>query len=561
MNTEMDFDEFAPWLVLILTILGGALRVLLLDQKGLWLDETFSIWLSGHNVAGILQWVVQIDQHPPLYYLLLHYWMALGGDAPYHVRFLSVIFGTAAIPLMYLIGKRISGALMGSAAAALMAFSLFHIYYAQEARMYTLLTFNAAVAIYALVRLLTDPRSAQPIGGQFRDYLRIWRNPGPVETGSSNDFSYKVVTRGQTGWRAWIARHRWLPIQAIETDLTWLVFILFSALTLFTHNTAVLLLLAANSFVFGWLVLQRTKKPGDLPAFQPPSFANWVWSQLAIFILWLPWLTSFIKQASGVYQRFWIAKPTWDTVLQTLRSFLVTPEPIQTNIAAILWTLYALVFCLGVLHFRKNLARFFFLFTLFAIPFLGELIVSIWRPIFGDRTLIWITIPLFLALAAGIAQMRYRFLMFFVLGGVGTLTLLFASDYFKYYQKEDWSSAAGSVAAFAKKDDLVLFNSNFVEVAFNYYFTPAEEYRYLEVEKRGLPQDLFENRILEPEMTEQDVPALLALMNGHNRVWLVYSHETYTDPNGIIPRTLSSRMTLAKTDPFNGGVVQLYTTP
>ena len=41
--------------------------------------------------------------------------------------------------------------------------------------MYTCLAFNAAVAIYALVRLLTDPRSARPIGSQFREYLQAWR--------------------------------------------------------------------------------------------------------------------------------------------------------------------------------------------------------------------------------------------------------------------------------------------------------------------------------------------------------------------------------------------------
>jgi len=34
-------------------------------------------------------------------------------------------------------------------------------------------------------------------------------------------------------------------------------------------------------------------------------------------------------------------------------------------------------------------------------PFLGELIVSLRRPIFFDRTLIWTTIPLYLVLAAG----------------------------------------------------------------------------------------------------------------------------------------------------------------
>jgi mannosyltransferase len=102
----------------------------------------------------VVQWIIKIDQHPPLYYLLLHYWITLNGYTPYNVRLLSALFGAGTIPIIYLIGKRISGVMTGLVAAVILAFSPFNIYFAQETRMYTLLTFNAAVAIYALVRLL-----------------------------------------------------------------------------------------------------------------------------------------------------------------------------------------------------------------------------------------------------------------------------------------------------------------------------------------------------------------------------------------------------------------------
>src|SRR4030042_2967913 len=161
MYEESEIEERGPWLLIIITLIGGGLRVFLIANKGLWLDETLSIWVSNHSVVDMLQWIAKIDQHPPLYYLLLHYWIALNGDTPYDVRFLSVLFGAGTIPIVYLIGKRISGTVMGVAAAVFLALSLFNIYYAQETRMYTLLTFNAAVAIYALVRLLTDSRSVR----------------------------------------------------------------------------------------------------------------------------------------------------------------------------------------------------------------------------------------------------------------------------------------------------------------------------------------------------------------------------------------------------------------
>jgi mannosyltransferase len=561
MDDEIDFEEVVPWLVIIITLVGYVMRVFLLAKNGLWLDEAFSVWMASHNVVDLLQWTVKIDQHPPLYYLLLHYWMAFKGDAPYNVRLLSVLFGAGTIPIIYLIGKRMSGVVMGLAAALILAFSLFNIFFAQETRMYTLLTFNAAVAIYALVRLLSDSRSVKPIGSQFREYLHAWHTSGPIEPDAKKEFSYKNMTRYRSGWRAWISRHRWSPIHTIETDLAWIAFIVFSAATMLSHNTAVFFPLATNIFVLGLMLYQRIKKSGSPPAFQAPSFWNWVKAQIGIFLLWSPWMDSFFKQAGAVDQRFWIPKPTLDAVIEVLKTFLNPSDQFPASYTRVIWSLYVLVLCLGLVHFRKKFSQFLFLAALFAIPFLGELIVSIHRPIFYGRTLIWTTIPLFLVLAAGIAQLRNRFLIILVLGSFCAINLFSAGDYYRFYQKEDWSTAAGYVANFAEKDDLVLFNSNFVEIPFNYYFKAFEDLYNIQVEKLGVPQDLFDSGILEPEMTTNDIPGLISSISGYDRVWLVYSHDSYTDPMGLIPQTLASKMKLIRTRDFYGGQVQLYGTP
>jgi len=458
-----------------------------------------------------------------------------------------------------LIGKRLSGVMMGLAAAVFLTFSPFHIYFAQETRMYTLLALNAAVAIYALVRLLTDPRSVQPIGSQFREYMHVWRTSETVEPDTIKDFSYVDITRNQTGWRAWIYRHHWSPIQTVETDLAWVAFIVFSAATLLTHNTAVFLPTAANLYVLGLMLFQRIKKPASLPAFHSPSLGNWVKAQIGIFLLWSPWLVSFIQQAGRVDKEFWLPKPTWETVTQTLRSLLNASAPTQAS-QVMTWIL-CVVLCFGLVYYRKKLSILLFLAVLFAVPFLGELIVSLRRPIFYGRTLIWITIPLFLLLAAGIAQLRFRFLMIVVLMVLGANYMFSASDYYRFGQKEDWSTAAGYVANFAEKGDLVLFNSNFVVIPFDYYFKTYEDLYSIKVEKQGIPLDLIDSGILEPKMTDDDIPSLISLLRGRNRVWLVYSHNDYTDPMGLIPRTLASQMKLIRTRDFYGGQVQLYERP
>ena len=553
MNEEIDLEDIAPWLVIGITLLGGWLRVFLLDNKGMWLDEAFSVWMANHNVADMLQWIIKVAQHPPLYYLLLHYWIGLNGDTPYDVRMFSVLFGTGTIPIIYMIGKRISSAVMGMAAAALRAFSLFNIYFPQEPRMYTFLMFNAALAIYGLVCLLTDPRSARLIGSGLREYLRAWRNPAEPET--REGFSYRDESLYQSGWRAWLFRHRWLPLGGLETDLAWVLFIVFSAATLLSHNTAVFFILATNIFVLGLMLFQSIKPSGPAPALQAPSIGNWVIAQIGIFLLWSPWLYAFIQQVSHVDQEFWIPKPDWNAVTGALRALLNPSAPNQAS--QIMTWILCLGLVSGLVYYRKKLSIFLFLATLFAVPFLGELIVSIRRPIFLDKTLIWITIPLFLLLAAGIAQLKSRLLIIVALGILGTNYLFSAGDYYRFMQKEDWADPAGYVANYVQPDDLILFNSAMVQLPFDYYFKAYEEKYSIQVEKKGVP-DMFEIGIPEPRMTNSDVPRLVSLVSGRKRVWLVYSHELYTDRFGLIPKTLWSEMKLVQKRDFYGVQVKLY---
>ncbi|MCK4471017.1 MAG: glycosyltransferase family 39 protein, partial [Anaerolineae bacterium] len=162
------------WVVAV-TALGGFLRVYQIGVKGLWLDEAFSVWLGWQPVGEMMGWLVRIDQHPPLYHLLLHFWMVLGDDQA-TVRSLSALCGTLTIPVVYLLGRRLGDDKVGFLAALVLAVSPFHVRFAQETRMYTLLTLNVSLALYALVRLLTDPRSAEArLGRQFVDFWRGWR--------------------------------------------------------------------------------------------------------------------------------------------------------------------------------------------------------------------------------------------------------------------------------------------------------------------------------------------------------------------------------------------------
>ena len=77
----------------------------------------------------------------------------------------------------------------------------------------------------------------------------------------------------------------------------------------------------------------------------------------------------------------------------------------------------------------------------------------------------------------------------------------------------------------------------------------------------SVPVDLFDRGILEPKMSESDLPRLRSLIRDRERVWLIYSHNWYTDPNNIIPTALRQELKHLETKNFYGLEVHLYGVP
>ena len=136
---------------LSILLLAFVLRLFYLSHESIWLDEGISIAMAKLNFAQLIDKSV-IDSFPPLYYLLLHYWMLLLGDSELSVRFLSLVFGLASIVVSYQLTKYLWQEKVALITAFLLAISVFHIEYAQEARMYSLLTFLSVSSFYFFLR-------------------------------------------------------------------------------------------------------------------------------------------------------------------------------------------------------------------------------------------------------------------------------------------------------------------------------------------------------------------------------------------------------------------------
>lgn len=150
------FDRRLALLVLIL-LLGWALRLADLDGRSLWEDEGWTMLLSQGPGLDDVTRTMAADQHPPLYFVLFRLWRNAAGDSEFAGRYLGVLFGMLAVAGMAQLGRTLFSPAAGLLAALVVALADLHIDLSQEIRHYGLLaTFTVYSSLF---------------------YVRWWRRP------------------------------------------------------------------------------------------------------------------------------------------------------------------------------------------------------------------------------------------------------------------------------------------------------------------------------------------------------------------------------------------------
>ena len=583
------------WYVLAITLVGAVLRFYLIDEKSIWLDESFSLWIARQSLWEGWRWLIEVDQHPPLYYSLLHFWILLFGSLEGAVRTLSALLSVLTIPVFYAACRRLLDGTTAAIAVLILAFSPFHVQFAQETRMYALLTLEVACVIYFLARLVTSP-----------------------------------VAEGRD----------------------WVGLAVFQALVMLTHNTAAVYLPVALNAAAGLIFLlfptgvggragewgQEGERPDaggdgvsldgsadeDAPlqggetkketddAGADAFWKNWVRFQVLAVLLWLPWSVPFIIQVIDVGSGFWLPPPWPDLVLDTFRNFHFAFLPSDLPVRPVWMWGYSLLAVLGLIGLligfgppwherrRSRSARqversavhdggttlldsdrvAILVVCLFLVPHMVALLVSMRSPIYAERPLIWTTLPYFVLVSFGIrvvggplrrgvfsllslgrgpnlsglvSSVRLGALLFLLAAILG-LSSLSLNGYYFWFQKEAWDEAASHIAEQVRPGEMIVFNATWVQIPFAYYYERYE----LDTLLKGLPVDLFDSGELEPTMEEADIPRIQEILEGRDRVWLVYSHNWYSDPDGIIPRELGKIFGESEQADFEGLQIILF---
>lgn len=139
--------------VAFLSIAYVAVRLWRLTDSCLWFDEIFSIHAAEQPLGSLFWFVAQDLIHPPLFYVLLKFWIAVGGESLLWLRLFPVAFSIIALVPFLLLCRELKLKFASVCLAlGMFAFNGALIKYSQEVRMYAPLLCLSLFSIWLFSR-------------------------------------------------------------------------------------------------------------------------------------------------------------------------------------------------------------------------------------------------------------------------------------------------------------------------------------------------------------------------------------------------------------------------
>jgi uncharacterized membrane protein len=458
----------SPWTIVVVLLLAFTLRTINLNNRPLWYDEAFAVLYAEKPMEMMLYGTVTqvegaaADVHPLFFYSMLHLWMDLVGQSPAAVRFLSVLLGTATVAMVHRLARQLFDRQIGILAALIAALAPFHVYYSQEARMYSLLGFAAIAATYFLVL-------------------------------------------------AW-TRDRWLD---------WLAFGVFGALTLYAHNLGFVLILGLDL----WVLWCRFRPRGQRWRSLRPLLRSHL-LMLILFAPWLAILPSQFGKIQQVYwvqrpdltsiiQTFLVFHFGYDN--QALPTWLLPPA---LFLSLLIPALLALRLIRARAPHRWSLA--YVLLLLLAIsPPLILFVLSQVRPVYIVRALLPSALAYYV-LVAGVLGPRTipRSIRWVLMLSAMVIAVTSLVNHYTYalFPRSPFNEAAAYLRANYEPGDAIVHSNKLTFLPTHYYDRGLPQ--AFVADEPGSPSDTL------AYATQQALglfatPDLATATEGHRRVWLV----------------------------------------
>lgn len=336
------------WYLIGAGIVATLLRLISVAKASIWHDEGYTMMLIQHGPLEIIARTAR-DFHPPLYYLVAHWWSLLFGTSELAIRSLSVACGVGIVILTYFIVKRLKFS-EGTArlATLFMAFAPFLVRYSEEARMYGMAAFLICAATLALLVAL--------------------------------DYRGKSTRKQHLRW--------------------WLIYGALMAAALYTHYYVGFLIFVHIGYAWhsygGFKNMLQTR-------------AWWAGNLFAagLFSLWIP---TVIAQVTRVQGGYWIPPANAETIPNTLLQFMsFASNYLSSSIEMLLVVALACYVTFVIARTNKpDRPRLFFAIGWTVVPLLIALLASLKQPVYYDRYFAYAAVGFYLLLAVLITSAHIK---------------------------------------------------------------------------------------------------------------------------------------------------------
>lgn len=399
-------------------LLAAVVRSYRLGAQSFWLDEAYTFARAAVPIDETISASIE-KSHVPTYFVAMHYWIAAFGDSEAALRAPSAICGVLTVGAVMVLCWIAVGRRPALLAGLLIALSPLQVHYAQEARMYTMFTLSATIAMCGIVWLLKHPhRAAIPLWCDVRQPL-AQRVP----------------------WLAWFA------------------YVTGASATLYLHNAGVFLLATC-----GVCTLQLVR---HAEARRLAALANCIIVHVAIVLIWSAWIRFLLLQTGKVMRQFWPEFPTLGVTATTLgRLYLL-------DVWRFPWLagFVAALFAAGIWAMRKERLVLHGLLALALLPPVLVLIVSVHTPMLLPRIILWAPVPFAVLAAAGAFAWPRRGAAGIAAAIVLTGGLLSLGAYYTGYGvKAPWHRVARIISERYDNDTVVFATGSQERTCLNYYF-------------------------------------------------------------------------------------------
>jgi len=135
------------YILLFIILLSFLVRVVPSHLETFSADEGVTLYHAQKSVIHNIIWPF-FDDYVPFYHILLSLWLKIATLSIFSSRFLSVLFGTVSVFLLYLIVEKLFNKKTATYSSLIFALSPFAIFYSQEVRVYSLYLLLGLLSIY-----------------------------------------------------------------------------------------------------------------------------------------------------------------------------------------------------------------------------------------------------------------------------------------------------------------------------------------------------------------------------------------------------------------------------